>query len=134
MSLCLFFFGSPKCNAHALRFAMRRRGCLSPLCTFPGGHWIRATIKCGHRKMSCLFKQEPLEGARWLLWKRGRNPTTRGLAIFTDIDVVQSSLSKIYFPIILRPEFRYLFRRWLSLFVFDVLDSQNIGRIIGRMS
>ena len=27
--------------------------------------------------MGCLFKQEPSEGARWLLWKRGRNPTTR---------------------------------------------------------
>ena len=39
-----------------------------------------------------------------------------GLSIFTDIDVVQSSLSKIIMPIILRTEFRYLFRRWLFLF------------------
>ena len=77
MSLCLFFLGSPKCNAHALRFAMRRRGCMNPLCTFPGGHWIRANIQCGHRKVGCLFKREPSEGARWPPWKRGRNPATR---------------------------------------------------------
>ena len=50
------FLGFPKCNAHALLFAMRRRGCLNPLCTFPDGHWIRANIKCGHRKVGCLFK------------------------------------------------------------------------------
>ena len=66
-------------------FAMRRRGCLNPLCTFPGGHWIRANIKCGHREVGCLFKQEPSEGARWLLWKRGRNPTTRHRNIDTNI-------------------------------------------------
>ena len=35
------------------------------LCTFPGGHWIRANIQCGHRKVVCLFKQETSEGARW---------------------------------------------------------------------
>ena len=64
VSLCLFFFGFPKCNAHALRFAMRRRGCLNPLCTFPGGHSIRANITYGHRKVGCLFKQELSEGAR----------------------------------------------------------------------
>ena len=46
-------------------------------CTFPGGHWIRANIQCGHRKVVCHFKQETSEGARWPLWKRGRNPTTR---------------------------------------------------------
>ena len=85
VSLCLFFLGSPKCNGHALRFAMRRRGCLNPLCTFPGSHWIRANIKCGHRKVGCLFKQEPSEGARWPLWKRGRNPTTRHRNIDTNI-------------------------------------------------
>ena len=39
-----------------------------------------------------------------------------GLAIFTDIDAVQSSFSKIIMPIILRTEFRYLFRQWLFLF------------------
>ena len=46
-------------------------------CTFPGGHWIRANIHCGHRKVVCLFKQETPEGVIWPLWKRGRNPTTR---------------------------------------------------------
>ena len=51
------------------------------LCTFPGGHWIRANIQCGHRKVVCLFKQETSEGARWPLWKRGRNPTTRHRSI-----------------------------------------------------
>ena len=50
------------------------RGCLNLLCTFPGGHWIRAN---GHRKVVCLFKQETSEEARWPLWKRGRNLTTR---------------------------------------------------------
>ena len=51
-------------------------GCLNLLCTFPSGHWIRANIQCGHRKVVCLFKQETSEGARWPLWKRGGNPTT----------------------------------------------------------
>ena len=53
------------------------RGCLNLLCTFPGGHWIRVNIQCGHRKVVCLFKQETSEGARWPLRKRGRSPTTR---------------------------------------------------------
>ena len=53
------------------------RGCLNLFCTFPGGHWIRANIQCGHNKVVCLFKQETSEGARWPLWKRGRNPTMR---------------------------------------------------------
>ena len=44
---------------------------------FPGGHWIRANIQCGHRKVVCLFKQETPEGVRWPLWKRSRNPITR---------------------------------------------------------
>ena len=69
----VFFLG----NAHALRFEMRRKGYLNLLCTFPGGHWIRENIKCGHHKVVCLFKQETSEGARWPLWKRGRNPTTK---------------------------------------------------------
>ena len=34
-------------------------------------------IQCGNRKVVCLFKQETSEGARWRLWKRGRNPMTR---------------------------------------------------------
>ena len=38
------------------------RGCLNLLCTFPGGHWIRANIQCGYRKVVCLFKQETSEG------------------------------------------------------------------------
>ena len=65
----LFFLGSPKYNAHTLRFAIdeKLRGCLNLLCALPGGHWIRANIQCGHRKAVCLFKQETSEGARWQL-------------------------------------------------------------------
>ena len=58
--------------------AEKLRGCLNLLCTFPGGHWIRANIQCGHRKVVCFFKQETSEGAgEMATWKRGRNPTTR---------------------------------------------------------
>ena len=70
---CEFFLSSLKCNAHALRLP-RSSG---EFCTFPCGHWIRANIECGHRRVVCLFKQETPEGVRWPLWKRGRNPTTR---------------------------------------------------------
>ena len=55
----------------------RLRGRLNLFCTFPCGHWIRANIQRGHRKVVCLFKQETSEGVRWPLWKRGRNPMTR---------------------------------------------------------
>ena len=44
--------------------AKKLRGRLNLLCTFPGGHWIRANIQCGHRKVVCLFKQETSAGAR----------------------------------------------------------------------
>ena len=42
--------------------AEKLRGRLNLLCTFPGGHWIRANIQCDHRKVVCLFKQETSEG------------------------------------------------------------------------
>ena len=41
-------------------------GTPEPVSHVPGGHWIRANIHCGHRKVVCLFKQEISEGARWL--------------------------------------------------------------------
>ena len=53
------------------------RGCLNLLCTFPGRHWIRANIHCGHRKVVSLSEQNTSEGTRWSLWKRGRNRKTR---------------------------------------------------------
>ena len=83
------FLGLPQMQcAGVICFAMRRRGCLNPLCTFPGGHWIRANIRCGHRKVGCLFKQEPSEGARWPPWKRGRNPTTRHRNIDSQLHIM----------------------------------------------
>ena len=45
--------------------AEKSRGRLNLLCTFPGGHWIRANFHSGHRKVVCLFKQETSEGGRW---------------------------------------------------------------------
>ena len=42
--------------------AEKFRGRMNLLCTFPGGHWIRVNIQCGHRKVVCLFKQDTLEG------------------------------------------------------------------------
>ena len=53
--------------------------------TFLGGDGIRANIQCSNHKMVCLFKQETSEGARWPLWKRGLNPTTRHKNIETYI-------------------------------------------------
>ena len=63
------------------------RGCMNLPCTFPGGHGIRAKIQCSsNRKMVCLLKkQETSERARWSLWKRGRDPTTRHTNIETYI-------------------------------------------------
>ena len=64
------------------------RGCLNLLCTFPGGHWIRANIQCCHSKVVCLFKQETSKVARWPLWKRHRNTTTRHTLIGINISRV----------------------------------------------
>ena len=36
---------------------------LNLFCTFTSGHWIRANIQCGHRRVVCLFKQETPEGS-----------------------------------------------------------------------
>ena len=46
----------------SVKFSEKFRGRLNLLCIFPGGHWIRANIRCGHRKVVCLFKQETSEG------------------------------------------------------------------------
>ena len=35
--------------------AEKLRGHLNLLCTFPGGHWIRVNIQCGHRKVGLPF-------------------------------------------------------------------------------
>ena len=48
-----------------------------------------------------------------------------GLAIFTDIDVVQSSLSKIIMPIVLRTEFRILISSVAISFSYLMLDSKH---------
>ena len=71
------FLELSKMQCACVTLAEKLRGRLNLLCTFPGGHSIRANIHCGHRKVVCLFKQETSEGARWPLWKRRRNPTTR---------------------------------------------------------
>ena len=71
------FLDLPKMQCDADEKLIIGRGCLNLLCTFPGGHWIRANIQYDHHKVVCLFKQEISEGARWPLWKRGRNPATR---------------------------------------------------------
>ena len=63
-------------------------------CIFPGGHEIRAKIQCSNRKVVCLFKQETSEGAKWPLWKRGRNPTTRHTNIETYIATIASLWSE----------------------------------------
>ena len=90
MSCCVFFLSSQKCNAHALRL----RGCLNLLCTFPGGHWNRAVP----------FKQQTSEGARWPLWKRGQNPTTRHRNIASQLHIqlfhISSKIDPVY-PIII---------------------------------
>ena len=74
---CEFFLSSLKCNAHALRLPRSLGEAWNLFCIFPCGHWIRANIQCGHRRVVCLFKQETPESVRWPLWKLGRNPTTR---------------------------------------------------------
>ena len=51
----------PKMQCACVTLAEKLKGRLNLLCTFPGGHWIRANIPC---KVVCLFKQETLEGAR----------------------------------------------------------------------
>ena len=40
------------------------RECLNQLCTFPGGHWIRSNIQCGHRtvKWSAFLNKRPQRG------------------------------------------------------------------------
>ena len=37
-------------------------GMLNLICTFPGGHWIRAIIQCGHRKVVCFLNKRPQRG------------------------------------------------------------------------
>ena len=70
---------------------------------FPGGHWIRANMQCGHRKVVCLFKQENSEGARWSLWKRGRNPTTRHRNIDRDICRNRATIASLWSEGIIGP-------------------------------
>ena len=57
--------------------AEKLRGMPEPALHIPRWPLIRANIQCDHRKVVCLSKQETSEGARWPLWKRDRNPTTR---------------------------------------------------------
>ena len=52
-------------------------GTPEPALHIPRWPLIRANIQFDHRTVICLSKQETSEGARWALWKRGRNPTTR---------------------------------------------------------
>ena len=40
------------------------KGRLNLLCAFPGGHWIRANIQRGDRKVVCLFKTRDHRGGR----------------------------------------------------------------------
>ena len=77
LSIDVNFPELPKMQCACVTLAEKFRGGLKSICTFPCGHWIRANIQCGHRRVVCLFKQETPEGVRWPLWKRGRNPTTR---------------------------------------------------------
>ena len=65
VSIDASFFELPTMQCACVTPADMLRGRLNLLCTFPGGHWIRANIQCGHRKVVCLFKQETSEGARW---------------------------------------------------------------------
>ena len=53
-------------------------------------------LKCGHRKVGCLFKQEPSEGARRLLWKRGRDPMARHIYIYIYIYIYISLYPSYY--------------------------------------
>ena len=81
--LVFVFFWLPKiCNIR-MRYALDEKLIVGEGMPEPGLHiprWplgIRAKILSGHRKVVCLFKEDASEGARWPLWKRGRNPTTR---------------------------------------------------------
>ena len=57
-----------------MRYACREvEGTPEPILCIPCGHWIRANIQSGHRKVVCLFKQDTPEGVRWPMWKRGLN-------------------------------------------------------------
>ena len=74
-----FFLGSPK-YVIRMRYALDEKLIIGEGMPEPDLHiprWIRANIQCGHRKVVCLFKEKTSEGARWPLWKRSRNPTTR---------------------------------------------------------
>ena len=52
-------------------------GTPEPALHIPRWPLIRANNQCDHHNVVCLSKQETSEGARWALWKRSRNPTTR---------------------------------------------------------
>ena len=54
----------PKMQRACVTLAEKLSGRLNLLCTFPCGHWIRANVhdQCGHRKVVCLFKQDPRGG------------------------------------------------------------------------
>ena len=103
VSLCLFFLGALQyaCVTPCLDVDQKLtvgRGCLNLLCIFPGGHWIRANIQCGYFKVVCLFKQKTSEGARWPLWKRGRNPATRHRNIDRQKHIWEPSHNRPYRP------------------------------------
>ena len=48
-----------------------------------------------HRKVVCLFKQETSEGARWPLWKRGRNRTTRPRQPANQLRILRANSSAV---------------------------------------
>ena len=73
-------------------------------------NWRRVGVK---RRKKISFRAE--NSAQW----------KTGLAIFTDIDVVQSSLSKIIIPIILRTEFGMLISSVAISFSYSMLDSKH---------
>ena len=55
----------PKMQCACITLAEKLRGRLNLLCTFPGGHWIRANIhdQCVHRKVKVKpFKTRDLRG------------------------------------------------------------------------
>ena len=87
LSIDMSFLELPKMQCACVTLAEKLRRRLSLFCTFPCGHWIRANIQCGHRKVVCLFKQETPEGVRWPLWKRGRNPATRHRNIASQLHI-----------------------------------------------
>ena len=68
-----------------MRYACREvQGTPEPALHIPRWPFIRANIY-RNRKVVCLSKQETSEGARWPLWKGGRNPTTRHRNIASQI-------------------------------------------------